>query len=126
MVFTPRVHSAKPGNLEGRYQSSLCGAVETNQTRDHGVAGSIPSIALWVGGSGVAMSCGVGHRHDSDLMLLRLWRRPAAIAPIGPLAWEPPYAAGAALKKRKKREDIIHENTSTLKGCWSRCETFRS
>jgi len=27
----------------------------------------------------------------------------AAIAPIGPLAWEPPYAMSAALKKRQKK-----------------------
>ena len=27
-----------------------------------------------------------------------LWYRPAAVAQIGPLAWEPPYAKGAALK----------------------------
>ena len=33
-----------------------------------------------------------------------LWCRPVAVAPIGPLAWEPPYAAGGALKKRKDRE----------------------
>ena len=26
--------------------------------------------------------------------------RPAAAAPIRPLAWEPPYAAGAALKSK--------------------------
>ena len=26
-----------------------------------------------------------------------LWRRPVAIAPIQPLAWESPYAAGEAL-----------------------------
>ena len=38
-------------------------------------------------------SCGVGHRHGSDPALLWLW--PAAAAPIGPLAWEPPYATGA-------------------------------
>ena len=35
-------------------------------------------------------------------MLLWLWRRPAATDPIGPLAWEPLYAAGVALKKKKK------------------------
>ena len=46
------------------------------------------------------MSCGVGHRHGLDLMLLWLWRRPAAVAPIEPLAWEPPYAAGMALNKK--------------------------
>ena len=37
-------------------------------------------------GSGVAMSCGVGRRCDSDLMLLLLWCRLAATAPIQPLA----------------------------------------
>ena len=42
------------------------------------------------------MSCGVGRRRGSDPALLWLWRRPVATAPIGPLAWEPPYAAGAA------------------------------
>ena len=34
-----------------------------------------------------------------DLALLWLWGRPAAAALIRPLAWEPPCAAGAALKK---------------------------
>ena len=49
------------------------------------------------------MSCGVGHRRGSDptLLLLWLWCRPAAIAPIGPLAWEPAHAMGAALKRQK-------------------------
>ena len=50
------------------------------------------------------MSCGVSHRCSLDLALLRLWRSLAAIAPIRPLAWEPPYAAGAALKKRTKTQ----------------------
>jgi len=50
------------------------------------------------------VSCGVGRRHGSDPALLWLWHRPAAIAPIGPLAWEPPYAAGAALEKAKKKK----------------------
>ena len=45
----------------------------------------------------VAMSCGVGRRCSSDPALLWLWCRPvAATALIGHLAWEPPYAAGAA------------------------------
>ena len=44
------------------------------------------------------MSCGVGHRHGSDPVLFWLWCRLVATAPIGPLAWEPPYALGAALK----------------------------
>ena len=47
------------------------------------------------------MSCGVGHRRGSDLVCQWLWRRLAATAPIGPLAWEPPHAAGVALKKSR-------------------------
>ena len=47
------------------------------------------------------MSCGVGRTQGSDLALLWLWCRLAATVPIGPLAWEPPYAVGAALKKKK-------------------------
>ena len=50
------------------------------------------------------MSCGVGCRHGSDSKLLWLWWRPAATAPIQPLAWEPPYAAGAALQKKKQKK----------------------
>ena len=49
------------------------------------------------------MSCGVGRRRGSDPALLWLWRRPVATALIRPLAWEPPYAAGAALKRQKKK-----------------------
>ena len=32
-----------------------------------------------------------------------LWCRPAAAAPIQPLAWKLPYVAGAALKKKKDK-----------------------
>ena len=48
------------------------------------------------------MHCGAGFRCDLDLAGLWLWSRPAATAPIQPLAWETPYASGAALKKKKK------------------------
>ena len=44
------------------------------------------------------------HRHGSDPALLCLWCRPAAVALIGPLAWESPYAVGAALKKKEEDE----------------------
>ena len=49
------------------------------------------------------MSCGVGRRRGSDPVLLWLWRRLAATAPIRPLAWEPPYAVGVALEKTKRQ-----------------------
>ena len=52
----------------------------------------------------VAVSCGVGHRRGSDLVLLWLWRRLVAAALIRPLAWEPPYAVGAALKRQKDKK----------------------
>ena len=49
------------------------------------------------------MSCSVGHRQGADPSLLWLWRRPTAIAPIRPLAWEPPDASGVALKSKNKQ-----------------------
>ena len=48
------------------------------------------------------MNCGVVC--SSDPMLLWLWYRLAAVAPIGPLAWELPYAIVAALKDQKKKK----------------------
>ena len=57
------------------------------------------------------MSCGVGHRRGSDPLLLWLWGRPVAVAPIGPLAWELPYAVDVVLKrqrdKKKKKKKFI-------------------
>ena len=65
----------------------------------------IPGLTQWLKDrSTVAMSCDVGRRRGSDPVLLWLWCRPAAIAPIGSLAWEPPYAAGVALKGKKKKK----------------------
>ena len=50
-------------------------------------------------------------------MLLWLWCGTAATALIHPLAWEPPYAAGIALKKKKKdkcRNLILEGQVSIL------------
>ena len=43
---------------------------------------------------------------------LLLWYKPAATAPIWPLAWELPYAIGAALKRPKKKK--VLPNTSKI------------
>ena len=63
------------------------GPKEKNLTRTHEVARLIPGLAQWV----------------EDLALLWLQCRLAAIALNRPLAWEPPSAAGAALKRKKNK-----------------------
>ena len=69
----------------------------TNPTRVYEDAGLIPGLAQCHEHCHV-----VGYRHGSDLALLWMWHRLAATELIRPLAWEPPYAMGAALKKKKK------------------------
>ena len=75
----------------GKKKKRAGGVVEqwlTNPTRNHEVEGSNPGLAQQVG----------------DLALLWLWHRPVATALIGPLAWEPLYAAGVALEKAKRQK----------------------
>ena len=50
------------------------------------------------------MSYDIGHRHSSYPLLLWLQFRLEAIASIQRLAWELPYAVGAALKRPKKKK----------------------
>ena len=57
-----------------------------------------------------AVSSGVVHRGGWDPVLLWLWCRPAAAAPVGPQAWELPYATPAALRKKKKEKKKRKEN----------------
>ena len=59
-----------------------------NVTSIHEDAGLTPGLTRWV----------------KESALLWLWCRLAAEALIRPLACEPPYAAGLALKKTKKKK----------------------
>ena len=62
------------------------------------------------------MSYGASGRRGLDLVLLWLWYRLAAVAPIGPLAWELPYAAPVVLKSKKKKviKEIIQEKFNEM------------
>ena len=69
------------------------------------------------------MSCGVGRRRGLDLALLWLWCRLAAVALIRPLAWEPPYAMGAALKRQKEKKK--EGRVSVIQTQGGRCGGFQ-
>ena len=47
--------------------------------------------------------CSIGRRFGLDPALLCLWCRLAAAALIQSLAWELPYAVGAAVKRKKAK-----------------------
>ena len=92
---------ALPGKRAGvEFPSWLSGL----RTRLVSVRVRVRSLALLSGGSSVAMSCSVGHRHGLDPELLWLWCRQAAVVLIRPLARELPYASGIALKTKQKNE----------------------
>ena len=87
-----------------------------NPTRSYEVEGLILGLAQWVKDLAWPWSCGVGCRCGLDPELLWLWCRPAATALIQqPLAWAPPYAASAALGKKKKKVLLIFKNVLKTK-----------
>ena len=86
-----------------------------NSTSIHEDEGSIPglsSLRIW---SGVALSCDVSCKHNLNPALLWLWLRPAAAAPIGPLAWELPYHRWGPKKQNQK----IKTNKKSLLYTWN-------
>ena len=112
-----------PLHLEKKeLRSSHHGSAERNLTSIHEDADSIPGLTKWVKGCGIAMSCGVGHRHGSELMLLWLQCKPAAEALIGRLARESSYARcgpGKQKRKEKERKEGIEKNfqATNLNSC---------
>ena len=88
--------------------SSWCDSVVNKSDQEPLGCGFNPWPCSVGWGSGVAMSCGVCCRCSLDPTLLWLWCRPAAIAPMRHLAWEPLYATGAALKRQNKQTNKKH------------------
>ena len=77
-------------------------------------------MQVWsLSGLRIQHCCELWCRSQTYPALLWLWCRPAAVAQIGPLAWEPPHAAGTALKrqKRKKRKVNISMVIKMRKQC---------
>ena len=60
------------------------------------------------------MSYGVDCRRGSYPALLWLWRRQMATAPIRPLAWEPPHAAGLAQEIAKRQKKFFNQVTNLI------------
>ena len=75
------------------FRSSHRGSAETNLTSIHESEGLIPGLAQWV--------------KDPVLLLLWLWHRSAATAPIRTLAWEPRYTVGVTLKSKTNKPNLV-------------------
>ena len=89
-------------------RSSCHGAAERNLTRNHEVAGSVPGLAHQIKDPGChELWC------QSQMQL-----RPSIVVAVvyaggySSLAWEPPYAVGAALKRQKDQKKKKLENRS--------------
>ena len=67
---------------------------------------------LWVQSPALLIGLRIRHCHELWCRSKTRFRsrvavalaRPAATAPIGPLAWEPPYAVGGTLEKAKRQK----------------------
>ena len=75
----------------------------TNPIRNYEVVGSIHGLDQWV--KDPALLWAVVYVTDMARILYCRGSGVEATAPIRPLAWEPPYAAGAALKGQKDKKN---------------------
>ena len=80
-------------------------------------------IRIWslasLGGLGIQCwcECSVGCRWGLDLALLWLWVQASPWALIWPLAWELPYAARVALKRKNKQLSIFIRLNGSILSC---------
>ena len=87
---------------KGLYRGFHCGSVEMNPTNIHEDARLMLGLSQWVKDQ-VLPRTELQGRLQIHLgpLLLWLWCRPAAVAPVRPLGWELPYVTGAAIKRKK-------------------------
>ena len=81
---------------------------------------------LWGCGFHPWPCCGVSCTCSSDPALLWLWHRLVAAALIRPLAWEPPYAAHVAVKRKKEKKRLSYADTGAQREYalrWQRLES---
>ena len=83
-----------------------------NRTSIHEDVGLIPGLGSVGQGSGLATKC------SSIWSSCGCGVRPAATAPIRPLAWERPYATGVAVRRKQNEQLTFHD---TLNPCSCRC-----
>ena len=89
-----------------------------NPTRNHGVAGfPWPCSVGW--GSGVAVSYGVGHRHDLAQILRCCGSGVGSTAPIGPLA-RGLHVLQKAASEKAKRHTHTHKKKESIVQDWGR------
>ena len=79
----------------------------------------ITGVPFWLSGNKLASIHEDAGLIPALLSGFRIWHccelqyKPATAAPIRPLAWEPPYATGVSLKRKKKKK--VESQTSFLK-----------